>query len=282
MPSRRVSFVQFAVVATFFLLLGALAFRGVGRTPDGAPDPAPMQEMAVATADFSFAAPRTVPAGLTRIVLRNQGSTYHHVQLVRLAPGHTYEEYLERLAARDFAPAWATFVGGPESPEKGREAEATVMLAEGEYVIMCLISGADHVPHVAKGMSAPLTVGPPATPVADVRMILREYAFEIEPTLSAGRHTLRIENRGTQVHHVAIVKLGRGRTAQQALEWAASLEGTPPDHILGGTTGIAPGLTNHVTMDFESGEYALICFVPDTKDGKSHARHGMIRQITVQ
>ena len=48
-----------------------------------------------------------------------------------------------------------------------------------------------------------------------------------------------------------------------------------------GTTDLDRGEVNIVTADFEPGEYALLCFVPDVKDGKPHTEHGMIRQITV-
>ena len=29
------------------------------------------------------------------------------------------------------------------------------------------------------------------------------------------------------------------------------------------------------------GDYALICFVPDTKDGKAHLIHGMVKTVKV-
>jgi hypothetical protein len=36
-----------------------------------------------------------------------------------------------------------------------------------------------------------------------------------------------------------------------------------------------------ITADFTPGEYALICFLPDAKDGKPHFAHGMIQQIHI-
>ena len=41
-------------------------------------------------------------------------------------------------------------------------------------------------------------------------------------------------------------------------------------------------LRGFTTVDLEPGEYALICFIPDDKDGKPHVAHGMISQITVE
>jgi hypothetical protein len=248
----------------------------------------PPHELIVTAADFHFRAPQSVPAGITRIRLKNDGPEFHHVQLVRLDKGHTVRELMDRLAKGDFSAPWATFVGGPEAPMPGRETEVTLGLTEGQYVMICVISSPpDHVPHVAKGMALPLTVtaakGPRAKePEADVRLVLNDYSFATTPAISAGRRTIRVENAAAQPHHVDIVKLAPGKTAQDALAWSRTHEGPPPAELFGGATAIAPGQVNFVTADFTPGDYAFFCFVPDAKDGKSHVAHGMVRQIRVE
>jgi hypothetical protein len=42
-----------------------------------------------------------------------------------------------------------------------------------------------------------------------------------------------------------------------------------------------PGAHAFVDLDLEPGEYGLICFLPDMKDGKPHFHHGMVKKITV-
>jgi len=37
-----------------------------------------------------------------------------------------------------------------------------------------------------------------------------------------------------------------------------------------------------VDLDLAPGEYGLLCFLPDAKDGKPHFVHGMHKQITVK
>jgi hypothetical protein len=37
----------------------------------------------------------------------------------------------------------------------------------------------------------------------------------------------------------------------------------------------------YFTADLTPGEYLLICFLPDAKDGKPHFVHGMMQQIKV-
>lgn len=43
-----------------------------------------------------------------------------------------------------------------------------------------------------------------------------------------------------------------------------------------------PGQVNYTTLEFKAGHYALICFVPDAKDGQPHAMHGMVKEFTIQ
>jgi len=47
------------------------------------------------------------------------------------------------------------------------------------------------------------------------------------------------------------------------------------------TSGLDPHGSITVTAAFAKGNYALICFLPDAKDGKEHALHGMAKDITV-
>ena len=251
--------------------------------------PAAAPNLVTVTArDFAFDAPETLPAGLTTIRLVNQGPDMHHVQLMRLDEGRTVQDYIDHVAAggSEVAP-WATLVGGPNVPTPGGHSEATLNLEPGTYAIVCVIPSADGVMHVMKGMIKPLVVlpaqSPPAeAPAADVRMVLRDYSYEITPEISAGRHTILVENAAAQPHEVVVMKLAPGKTAQDLLGWMATHQGTPPATPLGGTTMMSSGESNRITANFTPGEYALLCFVPDAGDGKRHVAHGMVRQITVR
>ena len=46
-------------------------------------------------------------------------------------------------------------------------------------------------------------------------------------------------------------------------------------------SGIMPGAHVFVEVDLPPGEYGLLCFLPDAKDGKPHFLHGMARSTTV-
>jgi hypothetical protein len=249
-------------------------------TPAAAPN-----LVTVTTTEFAFAAPASIPAGLTTVRLVNQGKEMHHVQLVRLDPGHTVAELME-IGHDEPMPEWARFVGGPNVPTPGGHSEATMELAEGTYALVCFIPSADGVPHLMKGMVKPLAVVPAANgaeaPAADVRVTLSDYAFDIAPELTAGRHTLQVTNAAAQPHEFVLMRLAPGKTAQDLLAWVQTQNGPPPAVPMGGTSFLSAGESNQVTADFEPGEYALLCFVPDAKDGKPHVAHGMVRQITIR
>jgi hypothetical protein len=245
------------------------------------------QLVEIRSRDYAFTAPDTIAAGLTTLRLFNDGKDAHHVWLVRLEEGKTMDDLLGALQTSHVLPGWAVQVGGPNLPAgPGAHNDATLRLEAGNYVMLCVIPAADGMPHVMKGMVKPITVvdrGAPEAPLppADIVMTLDDYKFETSIEISAGVHTIRIENAAPQSHEVVALKLQPGKTAQDLLAWSAKPAGPPPAIPVAGITGIARGEVNQVTADFTPGEYVLVCFWPDAKDGKPHFMHGMIRQFTV-
>jgi hypothetical protein len=285
-------------IAPWTLLAAATVMMNAACTIDSAEDasgareafaqaPAPAPTLVTITAsDYAFAAPATVPAGLTTVRLVNQGKEMHHAQLVRLDEGHTVQELMQ--AGGGPVPEWAHFVGGPNVPAPNGFTEATMQLQAGNYALLCFIPSPDGVPHLMKGMVKALTVvesadAPQAQPaVADVRMVLRDYAFDITPEIAAGRHVIQVENAAAQPHEVVVMRLAPGKTPQDVLAWEHERVGPPPATIVAGTSMLSTGETNQIAGDFTPGEYALLCFVPDARDGKPHIAHGMVRQLTVR
>ena len=141
------------------------------------------------------------------------------------------------------------------------------------------------VPVVVAGLTVALvTAGAGASaaePEADVVMKLVDYDFELSKPLTAGRHTIRIENGGPQEHEVVIVKLESGKEAIDFAKWGEKMTGKPPGTLHGGSSGIMPGGKAFVEVDLAPGTYGFVCFVPDSKDGKGHYVHGMAKTVTV-
>ena len=247
------------------------------------------QTITVIAQDYAFAAPEKISAGPTTIQLVNKGPEMHHVQLVRLEGGKTLTDLLDVLKSGEHGvPAWVTLIGGPNVPEPGQSSSATIALTPGNYAFVCLIPSPDGVPHLMKGMVRPLTVTPavgmPATmPKADIEMKLVDYGFDISKPITAGKHIVKVSVvDAPQPHEVFFARLAPGKTPYDLLAWMEKQEGPPPAMPAGGTSMIGVGGSNTLTVDFKPGEYALLCFMPDYKDGKPHVMHGMVRQITVK
>lgn len=112
---------------------------GAVEHPEGAPHPAAISELLVTAADFSFRAPDTVAAGLTRVRLVNEGPDMHHVQLLRIAPGHPFPELAQSAAGGHPMPPWVTPVGGPNHPPRDGMSQVILHLAAGQYAMICFI-----------------------------------------------------------------------------------------------------------------------------------------------
>lgn len=279
---------------TRFASLFAFAALGTACSGDAPADSALTAEAQTAIApavidvsagDFFYTMADTIAAGAVTLQLATTGEELHHLQLVRLAEGKTAEDLFREMQG-DMPPAWAELVGGPNAPiPNATMSRVTLDLSAGTYVALCVIPSPDGVPHVAKGMSKTVVVTPSAggaaLPAPTVRMSLVDYDFLMDTPLTAGSHVIEVSTAPGQPHEVVIAKLAPGATAMQMVEWVEKMDGPPPGAPMGGTVGLSQGLTNYVHVDLEPGEYALLCFLPDAKDGKPHVLHGMMKQITV-
>jgi hypothetical protein len=256
-------------------------------TKTAAAAPATPNVVTVMATDFAFEAPAEIPAGLTQLKLMNHGKEIHHLQLIKFEDGKTLADFTAALKAGPGpAPTWAKEIGGPNPPVPGGESNATEILEPGDYAIVCFVDTPDHVPHIMKGMAAPLkvtgTVPPGAVlPNADVTLTLNDYSFTPSTPLSAGKHTIKVTNAATQPHEVFIVQLAPGKTMKDLMDWAKTYKGAPPATPMGGVAAIRAGGEATIDVDLPAGNYALLCFVPDAKDGKPHVEHGMAQEIKI-
>ncbi len=252
--------------------------------PNASADASPT--VTVTATDFSFDAPAQIPAGMTTMTMVNHGQEMHQVQLIRLADGKTVNDLVATFKQPGPSPAWAVSAGGPNVAAPGASSQATFMLAPGNYVMVCVIPSPDHIPHIAKGMMRPLTVTAAenvanTAPQSDVTVTMTEYAFNLSAPLTAGTHTLRVDNQGKQDHELVLVRLAPGKSLNDLIAWADKQVGPLPAYPLGGLTDLPNGSDGFFTVNLTPGHYALVCFVPDAKDGKPHAAHGMTKEFTI-
>ena len=246
-----------------------------------------IRTVTVTANDYSFDTPDTIPAGMTEIRLLNRGTEMHHVMLIRFDAGKTLADLAAAMKPESAFPTWAREVGGPNTPGPGGESNAILRLVAGRYAMICVIPSNDGKPHVMKGMAKEIVVIPAVsnTTNANIRvsstMTLFDYAFQLSQPLVAGRQTIRVKNTAPQSHEVVFLKLQPGKKVADFLAWMEKMEGPPPGAPIGGTTPMARGEENLITLDLAPGDYGLICFVPDGKDGKPHLMHGMVTQLTI-
>ncbi len=236
--------------------------------------------------DFSFDAPDSITSGWTTFHFVNDGPSLHHAQLVRIDSGKTVAD-LEAALKAGPPPKWMIEVGGPNAPDPGSSTDATVNLDAGQYAFICFVDIPDHVMHYTKGMVRGLkvTAGAAAAapePTSDVVVNLSDYSFTVQGGLTAGKHTFKLVNKGPQPHEIEIVRLAPGKTTKDFMSFIAKMDGPPPGNALGGVAGFRPGTTAYTTVDLTPGNYLLICFIPDMKDGKPHLEHGMMKEFTVK
>ena len=256
------------------------------------PPPAPGPNVVTLTAtDFAFALPDTIPPGLTTFRLVNRGKELHHGSLVRLRDGKTVADFQAALAAamRNHTPPppWMGFAGGPNAVTPGDTASATQLLEPGVYVLACWIPSADGVPHVMKGMLHQVVVAGAATaatdPASDVAVTLTDYDFQLPQPFTAGTHRIRVDNAGALAHEIVITALTPGKSLKDFIAWEQGGEKgpLPTGRWLGGVGTLDPGGHAQFTTTLAPGNYLLLCFWPDARDGKPHIMHGMAKQITV-
>ena len=280
-----------AAVMAALVLGGCSSERRAEAPPAEAPPAAPAASapeiLTVTASDYKFDAPDQIPAGLITVQLVNRGPSPHHVQLLRLTEGKTPADFQAALQ-KGALPTWALPAGGPNPPEVGGTSEVRLPLEAGEYMMVCFIPDTAGVPHMAHGMVRSLRVTPASEPAvsiaattADVEMTLVDYDFKLSAPLTPGRHVVRVTNAAKQPHELVFVRLEPHKTPADFARWGEHQVGPAPGTLHGGISAIMPGTVADVSVDLPAGDYALICFVPDMKDGKAHYVHGMSKRIKI-
>jgi hypothetical protein len=235
--------------------------------------------------EYAFAGPDTVAAGLVTVRLVNAGKELHQLGLARLDSGKGMIDVAIAMQGR-VVPRWMTFVGGPNTVRPGATATAIQALTAGDYLLVCFLLAPDGRMHLEKGMERMIvvkgTAPAAADPAADDTITLSDYDFTPAHPLTAGAHTLRIENTGPQLHQLLILRLLPGKSLKDFQRWAGNdMIGPPPGSPAGGIVALTKGRHAEFTVTLAAGNYVLVCFAPDDNDGKPHVAHGMMKAFTV-
>jgi hypothetical protein len=274
--SHRITLVMLATAT--LLVLAACGIPGTSQIP----------QITIKTHDYSFEAPAQIEAGLVSITMENEGQEPHHVQLVRLNDNVTMEQFQAALQqSPEAAMPLVSFAGGPGVVPPGQSQQVDMELNPGHYFLVCLVPSADGIPHVVKGMLAPLEVVAPTTqasvsePQSDSTVRLLDFSFVLPAEIKAGPQIWKVTNEGKQPHELALIKLADGKTMQDVAAFMQSPGGPPPWVDAGGLQAIDPGESGWVNLDLQPGNYVALCHVPDPASGKAHEELGMIMPFSV-
>jgi hypothetical protein len=245
----------------------------------------------IVATDHHYMMPSQIKAGYVNMVMENAGKEPHHAQFLRLNDGVTMEQF--QTALQQGIPAVmaiAALTGGPSVIDPGMSQSVTLNLTPGQYMLLCVIAGADGVPHLAKGMVAPLTVTPAdgaadtaaAAPKAGGQVRLLDFSFSLPQAIKAGQQTWEIKNDGKQPHEMTLIKLAPGKTMADVHAFMAQPAGAPPFADVGGMQGIMPGATAWLDLNLEPGNYVAVCHIPDMASGEEHMHLGMIMPFSVE
>jgi hypothetical protein len=253
----------------------------------------------------TFRAPDTLEAGWTTFKFANNGDDVHYAHIIRLESGRTAEEllnaYAEAIRTSAERPTWLTRFGGPGGTVPADTSNVTQYLEPGRYVWLCPVEDNAGTPHFSKGEFATFvvqdrnsgTAEAAAAPTATTSILLEDYSFAVDSTLTAGHHTVRVRNIGAQGHDLVMMKLEPGKTAEDVARSLNPERARRPDQKdqpaepleslgrpEGGIATIRSGMEVFFTTTLTPGEYALICMTT-APDGRSHIEHGMIQQIRI-
>lgn len=257
-----------------------LSFLGLWAAIAAAAGPA-VPEATYVAGEYRFDGPDTLPAGWVTLRITNAGHELHQLQVVKLADKKSVPDIILTLTEHpDEIPSWMHPFGGPNGVMPGGEALATVHLAPGQYLLICLVPDKDGVFHVIRGMHKAVTVTPttgrPAKePKAAVTITAKDYVFIVSGEIRAGDRMVRVDNVGTQPHEVLLVELPSDKTIHDfAVTPPESHDGTEGRPV-GGLASIGAGMHGYFSYAFRPGRYGIICLFPD-EIGRLHFTRGML------
>ena len=213
------------------LVLSALASLSLLAAACSSEDEEP-NAVTIEGSDFAFeVTDGELTPGINTLTFRNSGTVDHHVQLVRLEGGKTFDELLPAL--EQGIPSWIFPAGGvaPVSPDV--EGSVTLDLRPGQYALLCFLEEPEGRPHFVDGMAAAITVEGDEVvaevPETEVRITGRDYAFDVPASVEAGEVTFRFTNAGADLHEVGLVRMpdGSQATNEELIAFFAG-EGPPP------------------------------------------------------
>jgi len=122
---------------------------------------------------------------------------------------------------------------------------------------------------------------PASSTVSVLRVVATDYALSLSAPALSGVVTVRLVNRGREMHHLELSPVPDSLSLRRYYELATAPQPSPLVRDIGGPNLTAPGDSNEVMLTLAPGRYILTCWVNAT-DGKPHVMRGMMSEIRVR
>jgi hypothetical protein len=137
---------------------------------------------------------------------------------------------------------------------------------------------------VCAALLAPGSVAAQAQPAERlhyVRIVARDYQFDVPARINPGLNTFHLVNLGPDQHNVQLHELPQGRSLKEFFD-ALQQSGSAPAwaRVLGATPVIQKSGEAFITFRLAAGRYVLACPIP-AADGRTHVSKGMYSEVTV-
>jgi len=122
--------------------------------------------------------------------------------------------------------------------------------------------------------------------IPEVTFEATDHGFSGPDNVPAGLISIRVVNKGKDMHHVTLLRLMDGKTAEDFTE---AVDSDPAYFVTkhltwiefaGGPNAVIPGDSASAVVDLEPGNYVVACIIPNP-NGIPHVRQGMIKPLTV-
>jgi len=118
----------------------------------------PTTDVTVTLSDYSFKPSAPIQKGLRTIRVINEGAQHHEIELVKLAPGASVDDFMKWIAKMEGPPPGKP-LGGVSGIDKGMSEYFSADFSPGNYAFICFLPDAkDGKPHFAHGMVQQFTV----------------------------------------------------------------------------------------------------------------------------
>jgi hypothetical protein len=294
---------RFVMIATLLMLLGltsqGIAAQDASPAAEGSPSTALLEglgypALSIAYDGTSITAPETLEAGRYLLDFSNtSGSQPDIATFLGATDDHPVDEILTALQSVDPTQ-------GP--PPIYYQIKVSGLTASGQQSVVTLTPG-DWL-FLVVGANGPaiaqFTVTgdmPEYDAIADsVNVDLHEMVIDMPDTIPAGDHIWQVENTGSFVHFIEVMKATGPITDAEVMN-ALNIEMGTPDAtpVASGSVGdpstftpalgsgdFSNGLTQLVEVNLEPGTYVAFCFLSGPGDVGMHARQGMYKIFTVE